>query len=645
VKNSIVLTDEQIKICKSLHSRILVEANAGAAKTTTAALKIKHLVASGVDPRKIVALSYSQSGVTAYHEAFRRVGMDVEVARSIKVGTFEDFCASRLFKLEGIKVDRPYKPEQVRDQVLQAITEARILADENYPNEFALGGTGRFDVEGLLRQFAQIKGSMVVDRADEYFNFSPSCVAAIGYDFTIMAIYRAYENLRCRSVGKDGEQIQFRYMGDSIYDLAQILVADDPYFTPETNPLRLGLEAIILDEMHDTNWAMFSVLKALLEYNEGSIFLGVGDRDQVIHTENGADSYFMGKGFDVELGEAQRRLLTKTFRFGEAISKPLCGYSQKPYLVDSDFKSQVKVKRTNTAADIFVIIRDLLANRQSLPILSFSKPLAVLLRHPSAAVDLEYVLLENNCSYETIGFTTFLERPEVLFVRMILSAAVSQKNQYKGSIFQQAKLATWEFIGGELPHKVESGESTEKIVVGATQENFFAFILLALLKHTKNKDACEQVLAAMELASSDDISLLSKAIAALNIKTLAQRVFVNQDSIEDTEKSMLGLLNSAKGYSSITAFLDRMHYHDYNRSAKKATDKPIILSTIEDAKGLEFEHVIIPNMNKDSFDGQNGDDRNLFYVAASRARHTLTLTYENENSSSYLKHFPSPGNF
>lgn len=641
LKNSIVLTDEQIQICKSVHARILVEANAGAAKTTTAALKINHLVASGIDPRKILALSYSQSGVIAYHEAFRRVGMDVEVARSIKVGSFEDFCASRLVRLQGFKIDRPTKPEHIRNYVLNAIADAREWADEKYPNEFRLDGAGQFAVEGLLKEFAKIKGSMATSRAGENFNFSPAACEVTGYDFTTFAIYLAYEKLRNPTVGREGPRPQFRYFGDSIFDLAQVMTANDPEFTFENNPLRLGLEAIILDEMHDTNWAMFNVLKALLAYNESSVFLGVGDRDQVIHTENGAESYFLGAGFDVEVGEAERRPLTKTFRFGEAISKPLGSFSQKPYLVESEFKSQVRIKRTDTPAEILAIIRDLLANERSLAKAASSKPLAVLLRHPSSAVELEYELLERNCSYETVGFTTFLERPEVLFVRMILSAAVSQKNQYKESIFQLAKLAAWEFIGGELPHNIESGESTEKIIAGATQENFFAFTLLALLTHTNNKDARERVLAAMELASHDNISFLPKAIAALNIRMLAKRVFVNQESIDEAENSMLGLLKSAKGYSSITAFLDRLHYHDYGRSAKNVKDKPIILSTIEDAKGLEFEQVIIPNMNKDSFDGQYGDDRNLFYVAASRARHTLFLTYENENKSSYLEHYPS----
>jgi DNA helicase-2/ATP-dependent DNA helicase PcrA len=47
------------------------------------------------------------------------------------------------------------------------------------------------------------------------------------------------------------------------------------------------------------------------------------------------------------------------------------------------------------------------------------------------------------------------------------------------------------------------------------------------------------------------------------------------------------------------------------------------LTTIDAAKGLEFDHVIIPDVNAREFDGASGDERNLFSVAASRARYML----------------------
>jgi DNA helicase II / ATP-dependent DNA helicase PcrA len=61
----------------------------------------------------------------------------------------------------------------------------------------------------------------------------------------------------------------------------------------------------------------------------------------------------------------------------------------------------------------------------------------------------------------------------------------------------------------------------------------------------------------------------------------------------------------------------------------------LVLSTIHQAKGLEWSHVFIPRVVEDSFphrralDEPGGEDeeRRIFYVAITRAMNELTLTY------------------
>ncbi|WP_367280001.1 3'-5' exonuclease [Hydrogenophaga sp.] len=65
----------------------------------------------------------------------------------------------------------------------------------------------------------------------------------------------------------------------------------------------------------------------------------------------------------------------------------------------------------------------------------------------------------------------------------------------------------------------------------------------------------------------------------------------------------------------------------------------IVLSTIQAAKGLEFDHVIIPDVNADTFDGSDPDEKNLFYVATSRACNLLTITHRRNAPSRYLTCF------
>lgn len=56
----------------------------------------------------------------------------------------------------------------------------------------------------------------------------------------------------------------------------------------------------------------------------------------------------------------------------------------------------------------------------------------------------------------------------------------------------------------------------------------------------------------------------------------------------------------------------------------------ISVTSIQMSKGLEFDEVIIPNANSDTY--QCDDDRSLLYIAATRAMHRLTLLYWGEPS-------------
>ncbi len=643
VPTQLIKTDEQNAICDDKSQRLIIEANAGAAKTTTAAMKIARLIANGADPSKIVALSFSDPGVKAYKNAFRRIGLSPNISNRIRVGTFEDFCAARLKHLEGVDIPRYSRPEEVRAFLLAAIKDARIWVASKFGVELSIEGTGELAVEGLLDEFEQIKGSMQLKRQDEYFQVSPDGANAINRSFTTLAIFKAYEKIRCVFVDDGGEHPQFRYFGDATYDLANIVNADDPCFTYETNPLRLNLQAVILDEMHDTNWAMFTVLDKLLDANDDAFFLGVGDRDQVIHAQHGAESYFMGEGFDTHIGKPQRLKLTGCFRFGEDISQPLSLFAAKGYQVRQGPMSRLEVKKAETAIDLLGLINITIAKCQNSP----KSQIAVLLRHPSAAVELEHVLRSQAIKYQTVGFTTYLERPEVLYVRTLLGMAVGIESEFHTGVAHLAKRATWAFMSAmSLLNESEQCENFKKIE--AAQFNLFVEYILPdalglkdanLFRSAVGEATRTRLCKALDLAASDSIECLSEVIELLDIDGTARRVFVRSGEAHDAKSSVVALVKASQTYASISQFLRSLMAHDYAATLAKSIDDRIVLSTIEAAKGLEFEHVIIPEVTFSNFDGNASDERNLFYVAVSRARESLILTYRSSEPSSYLQHF------
>lgn len=636
-RTMLVWTQEQKDIRDSQSKLIIVEANAGAGKTTTAADRIAGLVERGVDARKILALSFTRPGVRAFERAFARIGTPPDVVRLLRLGTVEDFCLARLERLEGIKVRYHDRPELVRSAVIRAIAEARTRAEEKYPGEFSLHGSGELAVEGLLEDFARIKGSMALQRADESFTTTPQSTADLGFSFTSVAVLRNYERERTGFFDGEGAQAKFRYQGDATYDLAKLLTANDPMFTWDDHPMRLGLQAVILDEMHDCNWAIFTVLRSLLEGNPDCSFLGVGDRDQVIHTQDGADSYFMKDGFDRELGAPQRLPLTLTHRFGEVLARPLGQFARKPYSANPSRGSTVEIKVADTVEEVFHVVAGAVTSLRGLSEKSDLQNLAVLLRHPGDVVELEHLLLLKGMPYETVGFKSFLERPEVLFVRMILAVAVDFQGRFSSEQLKTAKRVTLQFVGGRLLG--EGGvEDTERIVDGAKEEDFRSFVLPGLLGNTY-PNISEGVLQAISVASTNEISDLGSAVSTLQMKSLAQNVFVRRADMEEVDASIVGLQRISRNYSSIDAFLDALNQYDRVAKARSEIRNRIVLSSIEASKGLEFDHVIIPDVNVGTFDGSDPDENNLFYVAASRARNLLTITHQRKAPSSYLNCF------
>lgn len=616
---------------------IVVQANAGAAKTTTAALRIDALTQAGTDPKKILVLCFSSSGVKALDSSFERIGMSAAVAQQLRTGTVDDFCAARLERFEAVKVVRHERPEQIQKYVLQAIGEARTWAEQKFPGEFSLQGSGEWAVEGFLEEFSQIKGSLAIERAGDDFSVSPSHSADIGFSFTTLAVLNAYERIRKVSVLSDGEQVLFRYKGDATYDLARMLGSDDPPFTWDTHPLRLDIKVVTLDEMQDCNWAMFTVIRNLLRHNKDASFLGIGDPDQVIHARDGADPYFMGKGFKVELGLPEFLPLTLTHRFGEGIATPLGLFASKSYRANSNRSAAVSIRATINTKEIVDVIADATTSRRGLEDKSTLQNIAVLLRHPGAAVELEHLLIGRNIPYGVVGFDTFLERPEVLFVRMILTAGVGIEERFGSNILSPAKRSCLQFLEATL--EVHSAEETKNALEDAKEENFFNHLLPVLVKRCPIPGVATRVADAILLARSDDVSVLPQVFALLDMKKFARRQWVRTEDIEEVEASIAGLRHIADEYQSIGAFLRALLQYDHRGKVNKSQSNRIVLSTIADSKGLEFDHVIIPNVNAREFDGDRQDERNLFYVAASRARNLLTMTHQVGAPSSYLDAF------
>ncbi len=628
-------TEEQKWIVESDSQRILVEANAGAAKTTTAAMKIWKLANRGVDPSRICALAFSAPGVKAYKQAFQRIGMPGFITSKVRVSTVDEFCAEHLKKFDSTGTVSYRYAREVKPFVLEAIRTARDISNERFPGEFSIQGTGVMSVEFLLEEFSYLKGTLRIQRYGDYFRYDPITADDLGCDYTSLVVFRQYESARSGFMLKEGWGTKFRYVGDATYDMARHLESDDQPWGWEEHPFHLGLEGIVLDEMHDCGWSIFTVIRHLMNLNPQASFMGIGDRDQVIHGKYGADSYFMGPDLDRELGEISRFPLTLTHRFGKDVSRPLALFCRKEYQSSTSAETQVSLHIAAEAKDNVNLIFELVDRYNNVG--STEEDFAVLLRHPGSSVELEHSLTLRGMNYKTVGFKTFLQRPEIAFARMLLSIAIDHQTHFTSESLLEAKRAVWEFFGANLPAP-NTAEETERVMGSASESNFKSFVFTALLSEA-DKQVITSVHAALDIAESNDPQKVTQFVKALNFSAMAQKVLVSKRDIEEATFSIESFGEVAKHYETIDGMLSAMNSMDFQQRKSSTTRHQLRLSTIEEAKGLEFRCVFIPECNAMTFDGPNQDERNLFYVAASRARENLMVSYKKGAESTYLKHF------
>lgn len=630
----LVPTAEQQAILAARHRLLIVEANAGAAKTTTVAFKVREQLARGTPPQRLLVLTFTQPGCDAVRQALARVGVASVVVRQLRIETFDDFCSARLRSIEG-SVPMLADPERQRPHVLAAVARARARVGERYAADFHIVGDGSLAVEELLHQFRHLKGTMAWQQAGDEFRLTPASAIEFGRDFTVLAVYRAFEALRRGGLARDVERPVFRQPHDATFDMASMLASNEPPFDEVAHPLALDLSLVVVDEMHDLNRAMLSVLRGVLAANPDADFIGVGDRDQVIHAEAGAEADLMGACFDIELGRAERLPLTASRRFGGPVAELLGRHAQKPYASLCAWPSRVEVVLANDWVDVCQAIDRALQPVGDEPGEATTPPgkVAVLLRHPGRSVALENQLLDRGTDYCTVGFASYLLRPEILFARGILALAldlfdsVVEHPDARRELVQAMLLFTGSSLlttvdGIDDERVAQERDSARALAAGSAWPAYFREVLLARVE-PRAAAAMQQ---AIEIARANRIEDVGRVLATLDLPWFASRVLVHAEAIRAVAESVAGLAADAAQFGSIERFLRGINERELRLRSMKTKDA-IRLSTIEAAKGLEFDRVIVPGVDAGDFDGISADERNLFYVAASRARRVLTLLH------------------
>lgn len=721
VPKDLIATDEQVNIQLSKSKVVIIEANAGAAKTTTLALRIGEAIARKLEPENILALVFTPEARDVLKQRLLDVGVPYATATRVHVTTFNDFAAEVLTKIEQCVVPVLAHSKDVKEYVIAALENV----SDNYTGkvDFLEIQTHNLAISQFIQAQLELKAKMALPNDVEYLEVD-DISEMLGVPLAQYLAILEYEICR---LGHD-EVAYFRGPFDATYDLARMLVADQ-----STRALLPRYRLILCDELHDLNEASYQILQYLIDPNY-SYFVGAGDKDQVIHSRLGASDEYMRSRFRASYPGTVSYPLTYSYRHGPHLAYAMEAFKGKS--VDSTLPLTTEIHHllyddndAGSCAD--QLVKALERWKKSKQALAGC---AILIRDAHQSISIENALMQAGIDYRTGEMKGYLQREEILFLRGMIAialknfASVKSKKirgdifdalvifsevtlardekmaQFRQSVVDEPEALNWFFSarvdhGGsrevlervravvvlmqhekarQLPEHVmgvlrvqlsglsdflgtanHGGEEwRESSVLAEVNKQVSAMThylearildvaadtllqsmrnsLLSLLMYLENvvagdvKQRMAKVVHYVDNLQADVPAhvVLRQICQLMDIESLAKRLYVHPYEASVVAKSVAGFIAAGeKMQMNLRQFSEWIGAADEFISTRKSKHS-VLLECAANSKGKEFDHVLLPFLEKNEFPYAGADpkeEENLFYVAATRAKICLTL--------------------
>ncbi|MFH1611619.1 MAG: ATP-dependent helicase [Patescibacteria group bacterium] len=611
------LNDEQFQVVQNGDGPVLVLAGAGSGKTRTITYRVAWLLEHGVSPRNILLLTFTNK---AAHEMISRVNLLLGTESvGIWAGTFHSI-ANRLLRIHARRLGFESNfsildQEDSRDLISLCLKELAIDTKAR-----------RFPSPSVLQElfsFARNKGidipEVVENRNPRFLHLLPD----------IGNVFQAYENLKKAQNSMDFD--------DLLLKLLFLLESDEQV----REQLARQFEYVLVDEFQDTNSIQARIVQWLSSTHH-NLFV-VGDDAQSIYsfraadilnilsfpdTYHGAKTYYLTKNYrsTPEILSIANEVISKNSKQFEKQLQAIVGSGDMPFYVPAQSQAQEAHYVADVIERLHVVGED-------------PSQIAVLFRAAFHSQALEFELMRRDIAYEYRGGMKFFER-----------AHVKDAIAYLRIIHNPKDVAAWmralrihAGIGLITAQKIaKAGSSLKKI------DEAFLITPVSGAKAGQGWTSFLNLLRALQQSMKIPADYL-RALAGSSIyKDYLEHEYPNaSERLDDLEQ----LVAFADQYMELQAFLDDVSLtQEYGNKQEDRGVPKIVLSTVHQAKGLEWNHVFVINLSEGAFPHKNcsseeeiEEERRLFYVAITRARKNLHLTYPMTGGRGY--EFQSPSMF
>ncbi len=632
MSNSILdnLNEAQKAAVIATEGPVMVIAGAGSGKTRVLTFRVAWLLEQGVDPFRVLALTFTNKAAREMKERIIKLVGGTE-AHSVWMGTFHSIFA-RILRVEGHLLGYPpnytiYDTDDSK-RVVRSLIKENALDDKIYQAGY------------ILHRISSAKTSLL--SAEEY-NINHEIQE---YDSTTGKplagkLYTQYQNRLKRAAAMDFDDLLFN-MNILLRDFPDVLYKYQQKF-----------HHILVDEYQDTNYAQYLIVKKLAANNENICV--VGDDAQSIYGFRGANIQNI-LNFRTDYPDHQTFKLEQNYRSTKIIVKAANTVIEKnkkqifkEIWTDNEEGGLIRLIRASTDTEEGNLVAQSIFEQkmnQQLP----NEAFAILYRTNAQSRSHEEALRRLNIPCRIYGGISFYQRKEIKDMLAYFRLAINPKDEEallrvinnptrgigKTTIEKLIVAADdsgssiYEVIGDPQTHHLKLPYGTmQKINEFLTMIRSFGAMLKTrnaydLGKHIAASSGLLKVL--YEDKTPEGVSHYENMEELLN----AVKEFTESERAPNEETGEIDTsIRTLDEFMQDVALLTDADFGD-----DEGNDR-VALMTIHASKGLEFPNVYLVGLEENLFPSIQSlnsradleEERRLFYVALTRAQKSVTLSY------------------
>ena len=606
-------------------SPLLLLSGAGSGKTLVITRKIAYLINElETPPENIMAVTFTNKAAYEMKERVSALVPDIKPSR-LFIRTFHSACL-RILKENAHFLG--YKSNfLILDEGDKLSVIKRIMKEEKVPKNIT---------PKMINKFI----SAVKNNMDD----------GITFDRDI------FENVYKKYIEHE--------LNENVMDFDDLILNTIKLFEEEKKVLnfyRNRFKYVLVDEFQDTNPQQYKLIK-LLTQNADNDLTVVGDDDQSIYAFRGADVLNI-LDFEKDYPNTKIVRLEENYRCPKdvveaALSVIKNNKSRHEKNVFSNKPNEFKIENWICYSDLEEA-RSVVNEIESLFDNGFeAKDIVILFRTNSQSRAYEKELKLHSINYKIVGGVGFFERIEVKdsisFLRLMMGFGDNFSVRRTINVPPRG-------IGEKSFNSIEAFANTRKIslyeAIDYADEISLSKKVTSSIKAYKSIIEEYAIKIKEDIAKEDGIHIeeiffnFLKDIDYFSIFKSEgnERVITAEENIKELFRGFYDYKNTEPNASLITFLEENTLYRDIN--TENENEDYITLMTVHNAKGLEFDAVFITGLEQGVFphyfsleeEGGIDEERRLLYVAITRAKRKLYLTYSKKRriSSGIMEQIPS----